>query len=241
MLVATCVVAVFTFSATAAAATNPKQPPFVAARDARDRASVDELQRIIAQQTDAAKRDNSFDAHLRLAVLQSWLCEAAGVHKNGKLIKQAASDGLAAAEKAVALNPQSSEAHHLVGELLSQMIPHVFGGGMRYGKRSADAMDKAIALNPKNAGAYISRAVSYYYTPPAFGGGKEKAFDFLRKAVDLDPKDDTPHVWLAMFFLETQQVKEASREILVARAINPKRAFTNSVFEQINTATQQKP
>lgn len=210
-----------------------------AALTARDRASVEELAKIIAQEKEAAKGNETFETNLRLALLQSWLCEAAQVQENGKLIKQAATAGLTAAERAVALNPQSSEAHQLVGELFSHLIPHVFGGGMRYGKRSADAMDKAIQLDPANQQAYTSRAVSYYYTPVAFGGGKDKAFAFLNKAVELDPEVDTPHIWLATFFLAEHQLKEALREIFLARNVNPNRAFTNTVFEQIKTATKQ--
>lgn len=219
--------------------------PSVAASDneaalkARDRASIEELSKIIAQEKEAAKGKDIFEPNLRLARLQSWLCEAAQVHENSTLIKQSATEGLVIAERAVALNPESSEAHQLVGELLSQLIPHVFGGGMRYGKRSAAEMDKAIELDPANQQAYISRAVSYYYTPAAFGGGKDKAFALLNKAVELRPKADTPHIWLATFFLEGQQLEEATREISRAREINPNRAFTNSVFEQIKAATKR--
>lgn len=209
------------------------------ALEARDRASVEDLEKVIAQQKVAAKAKDNLENHLRLALLQTWLCEAAQVHENNKLVKQAATEGLSSAERAVTLNPQSSEAHQLVGECLSQLIPHVFGGGMRYGKRSAAEMDKAIELDPANQRAYVSRAISYYYTPAAFGGGQEKAFAFLRKAIELDPKADTPHAWMATFFLEAHQLKEALREITAAREINPHRAFTNTIFEQINTTMKR--
>ena len=207
-----------------------------AARDARDLASVAELSAIIGREKPAAKANETFDADVRLAVLHLWLCEAAEVHKDNKAVKQAAQDGLTAAERAVALNQQSSQAHQLVGELLSRLIPHVFGGGMRYGKRAADEMDKAIQLDPKNAEAYISRAISYYYTPRAFGGSKDKAFEFLKKAVELDRTADGPHIWMAMFYLEENRTKEASDEILLAHGINPKRAFTRTVADQISAA-----
>jgi Flp pilus assembly protein TadD len=229
----------FTLPEFLTAGTNGNQAEPIAAREARDRASVDELQTIIAQEKEAAKGNDNFDNNLRLALLQSWLCEAAEPHKNDKLIGQAAKEGLAAAERAVALDQQSSEAHQLVGESLNLLIPHVFGGGMRYGKHAVDEMDKAIQLDPTNPRACVSRAISYYYTPEAFGGAKNKAFDLLHKAVELDPKADTPHVWLAIFFLQAHQVKEASREIIIAREINSNRAFTNSVFDQINTAAKQ--
>jgi tetratricopeptide (TPR) repeat protein len=221
------------------AQTKSEQPDVIAARQARDSASVEGLQKIIATTQKEATESNGFDAYLRLALFQSWLCEAAEAHNDKTLIKQAATDGTAAAEKATGLNPKSSEAHQLLGDLLGHLIPHVFGGGMRYGKRAADEMDKAIELDPKNADAYVSRAISYYYTPEAFGGGKDKAFELLRKAVDIDSQADTPHIWLAIFFLETHQKQQALRAIIRARQLNSVRVFTNAIYEQVARANKE--
>lgn len=222
------------------AQTKSDQPDVIAARQARDSASVEGLQKIIAKTQKEATETNGFDAYLRLGLFQSWLCEAAEADKDETLVKQAATDGIAAAEKATALNPKSSEAHQLVGDLLGRLIPHVFGGGIRYGKRAADEMDKAIELDPKNANAYVSRAISYYYTPEAFGGGKDKAFELLRKAVEVDSQADTPHVWLAILLLENHQKQQALREILRARQINSDRVFTSSVYEQVARANKEQ-
>lgn len=221
------------------AQTKSEQPDVIAARQARDSASIEGLQKIIAKAQKEATESNAFDAYLRLALFQSWLCEAAEPHKDKTLIKKAATDGIAAAEKAIVLNPKSSEAHWLAGDLLGRLIPHVFGGGMRYGKRAADEMDKALELDPKNANACVSRAISYFYTPGAFGGSKDKAFELLRKAVELDSQADTPHVWLALFFLETDQKQQASREILRARELNSNREFTKTVYEQVTRANKE--
>jgi hypothetical protein len=221
------------------AQTKSESRDVIGARQARDSASVEGLQEVIAETQKEATDTNSVDAYLRLALFQSWLCEAAEAHKDETLIKQAAKDGVAAAEKAVALNPRSSEAHWLVGDLLGRLIPHVFGGGMRYGKRAADEMDKAIALDSKNANACVSRAISYFYTPEAFGGSRDKAFAMLRKAVELDSQADTPHVWLALFFLEAHQNRPALDEILRARQLNSNRAFTNAMYEQVARANKE--
>jgi tetratricopeptide (TPR) repeat protein len=123
-----------------------------------------------------------------------WLCEAALEHNDGKLLKQAAEDGVAAAEKAAALNPNSSEAHRLKGNALGELIPHVFAGGMRYGRRSTAELDKAIELDPNNENAYVARATAYFFTPAAFGGSRDKAIGMLKKAIELDPSSDTAHL-----------------------------------------------
>ena len=206
------------------------------ARHARNRADVPELQRIAAKIKKEAESKNTLAAYLRLALIQTWLCEAIESHNDDALFKKAAEDGVAAAEKAVALGPRSSEAHQLLGDLINQLIPHVNGGGMRYGQRANDEMDRAIELDPKNAEAYVSRAISYYYTPESFGGGKAKAFEMLNKAVELGTAGDSPHIWLAMFYLDGGKKKEAMDEIQAARKLEPERAFTNYLFAQIKNS-----
>jgi tetratricopeptide (TPR) repeat protein len=214
-------------------------PDVVAARKARDGASVEGLQKIVAQAQHDADASKSFDAYLRVALFSVWLCEAAEDRGQEALLKPAAEAGVAAAERAVALNPQSSDAHQLLGDLLGQLIPHVFGGGMKYGKRSTDEMDKALELDPKNVNAYVSRAISYYYSPETFGGSKEKAFELLNKAAGIDAKADSPHLWLAMFYLDTNRRDDALREINLARNANPDRAFTNYIYSQINAPAKK--
>jgi tetratricopeptide (TPR) repeat protein len=229
----------------AAATQSPNESPeVIAARQARDRASVEDLQRMVAKAQKEAAETNSFEAYLRLALFEVWTCEAAEAHQNDRVFKRAAEAGVAAAERAVALNPKSSDAHQLLGDLLSQLIPHVFGGGMRYGKRSTDEMNKAIELNPKNVNAYVSRAISYYYTPDSFGGSKSKAVEMLKKAVEIDSRTDSPHIWLAIFYLDEGRKDDASGEIDLALHADPDRVFTRFVQSQITSVkkpeTQKK-
>lgn len=205
-----------------------------AARKARDSASVEELQKIIAKTKNEAAENNSPEVYLRLALFHVWLCEAIESSQKNDLFKQAAEDGVAAAEKAVALNPNSSEAHQLLGDLLNQLIPHVFGGGMRYGARATDEIEKALELNPKNVDALVSRAIIYYYTPDKFGGSRQKAFEMLEKAVGIDAKADSPRIWLAFFYLGAKKNQEAFKHISVAREINPDRTFTNYVYGEVS-------
>jgi tetratricopeptide (TPR) repeat protein len=211
-----------------------------AARDARDRGSVTELQRLVTQSRQKALKSRSSAAYAHLALLHMWLCEAIESSENKALFKKTAEDGVAAAEKAVALNPKSSDAHWLLGDLLNQLIPHVYGGGMRYGQRANAELDRAIALNPKNANAYVSRAISYHYTPESFGGSKTKATEFLKKATELDPSADSPHIWLALFHLEAQDKEAATREITLALDANPNRSFARFVNEQVKAMKTEK-
>ncbi len=213
-------------------------PDLGAARKARDRGDIKVLQNEICKAEKKAEATTSFDDYIRLALLRNWMCEAAESSNNRPMVKAAAQSAVAAAEVAVKLNPESSRAHQLLADSLGQLAPHVTGGGMKYGQRSTNEADKAIELDPKNGDAYVTRAISYLYTPEAFGGNKRKAFEFFSKAKELDPQADSPRIWLALFHLEAGKMDDALREINEARRLNPGRKFAEYVFEQASAATK---
>jgi tetratricopeptide (TPR) repeat protein len=212
----------------------------LAMRKARDSAAVPTLRKAIDAAHQQAQQKNTASAYEQLALLNSWLCEAGHGQNDDKVIKQAAEDGVEAAKKATELDPKSSEAHRLEGDLLGQLIPHVFAGGMRYGRESTSELEKAIELNPNNVDAYIARAVSYFYTPSAFGGSHEKAVEMLKKAVSLDSASDTAHIWLARVYLEDNKRNDARGEINEALRLNPQRGFAQSVNKQLTAKEKQE-
>jgi tetratricopeptide (TPR) repeat protein len=213
-----------------------KDPALTAARKARDIGDVKSLQTEITRAQDKAEQTKTFDDYIRLALLQNWMCEAAESSNNRQMVRSAAQAAVASAEIAVKLNPNSSTAHQLLADSLGQLAPHVTGGGMKYGQRSTNEAEKAIQLDAKNSDAYVTRAISYFYTPEAFGGNKQKALEFFSKAKELDPNADSPRIWLALFHHEAGKKEDALREINEARRLNPGRKFAEYVFEQIKEA-----
>jgi tetratricopeptide (TPR) repeat protein len=205
---------------------------FRQARQVRDKGDVESLQALVRAAQDEATRTNDFDANLRTTLLDACLIEAAQDHQNDKVVKQAAKDGVAAAELAVKLNAESSEAHRLVGELLGELIPHVFAGGMRYGSHSTEEIEKALQLDPHNSNAYVARGNNYFYTPKTFGGDKEKAIDSWKKAIEIAPTSDaaaTAHIWLATAYQSLGKTENATTEINEALKMNPDRLFARLV------------
>lgn len=211
-----------------------------AMRKARDSFNVPALQKAIDAARKQAQQKNTARAYEQLALLDFWLCEAGHGQNDDKLIKQAAGDGVAAAKKATELDPKSSEAHRLQGDLLGELIPHVFAGGMRYGRQSTSEIEKAIELDPNNVNAYIARAVSYFYTPSAFGGSHQKAAEMLKKAINLDAASDTAHIWLAQVYLGDNKRSDALREINEARQLNPERGFAQYVYKRVTAKEKQE-
>lgn len=228
-----------TGAAPSQAQTENNNSELLAMRKARDSSDVPALRKAIDAARQQAQQKNTARAYEQLALLDFWLCEAGHGQNDDNLIKQAAEDGVEAAKKATELDPKSSEAHRLEGDLLGELIPHVFAGGMRYGRQSTSEIEKAIELDPNNVNAYIARAVGYFFTPSAFGGSHEKAVEMLKKAISLDAMSDTPHIWLAQVYLEDNKRGDALREINEARQLNPERGFAQSVYKLVTAKEKQ--
>ena len=58
-----------------------------------------------------------------------------------------------------------------------------------YGTQASKDIDEGLKLNPDNPRLYYLRGESIFNTPPAFGGGKEKAKPVFEKAVALFKTD----------------------------------------------------
>jgi len=214
------------------------------ARQARDQADVKGLTSLIERVRKQSSEANAFEEYVQIALLEDWLCEAAFIHKDSKLVRQAAEAGISAAEKAVELDPKSAEAHWLLGDLVGNLIPHVFAGGMRFGPKSISELETAMRLDPQNANAYVSRAIAYFFAPHMFGGDKQKATALLQKAIALDPSPDTldtAHIWLALAYDAERQKEAAVREITEARRLNPDRRFVQNMYERITSGARGAP
>lgn len=66
---------------------------------------------------------------------------------------------------------------------------------MTYGTKAKADLDEAIRLNPDNPRIYYLQGESLMNTPPAFGGGKDKAKPLFEKAVALYKTDKPKALW----------------------------------------------
>ena len=82
------------------------------------------------------------------------------------------------------------ETYALRSSVLGQLISNPLQG-MTLGPRSGSAMDRAIELGPRNPRVWMLRGVGAMFTPVLFGGGVEKAEEYLRKAIAFFA-DDRP-------------------------------------------------
>jgi tetratricopeptide (TPR) repeat protein len=201
-----------------------------AARDRQDRPA---LEKIVADSAAAAaKAPNDAEAQYRVALASSYLAEVALELRDKKLAQDAAERGIKAAERAVALKPETAEYYRVLGTLCGQVIPANVLTGLSYGKRAKEAIDKAIQKDPKSAAAYVARGVGNYYLPEAFGGGATLAVADFRKATELNSKDAEAYLWLGLGLRKLNQNGDARQAFQKSLALDPDRIWAKQQLEK---------
>jgi tetratricopeptide (TPR) repeat protein len=193
------------------------------ARDAQDRGKLEQF----ANQYRAAadKQPQNADAQYRAALAHSYVAEVAIEVGDKNQARTAAETGIKAAEKAVALKPESAEYHRVLGTLCGQVIPANVIAGLKWGRCAQDEVGKAVQLDPRAAINYISRGVGNYYLPSTFGGGVDIAIKDFQKAVELDPKSPDAYVWLGIALRKANRNGDARKALEKAVELNPSRAW----------------
>lgn len=74
-----------------------------------------------------------------------------------------------------------------------------------YGMQASKALEDGLKLNPNNPRLYYLRGESIFNTPPAFGGGKEKAKPVFEKAVALFKTDNPKPLWPSWGLQRTEE------------------------------------
>ena len=74
-----------------------------------------------------------------------------------------------------------------------------------YGMQASKALEDGLKLNPNNPRLYYLRGESLFNTPPAFGGGKDKAKPVFEKAVALFKTDNPKPMWPSWGLQRTEE------------------------------------
>jgi len=204
--------------------------PLELARDLQDRAA---LQKLAADALAAAdKAPNDAEAHYRAALAASYMAEVALEVRDKKAAEDAALKGIKEAEKAIALKPNSSPYYVVMGTLCGQVIPANVLMGLSYGKRAKDAVEKAIATDPRLSTAYEARGVGNYYLPAAFGGGYDLAIADFRKAIELNPKNAEAYLWLGLSLRKQNKDAEARQAFTKSLELGPNRVWAKQQLDK---------
>lgn len=103
-------------------------------------------------------------------------------------------------DKADSLEPNNSEIYTVKGFVLSaRIMVNPMSRGAQFGPQSGMMLEKATQLDPENPRPYMLKGTSAFYTPPAFGGGKDKAAVLLQTSIDkyqaFKPKNELMPTW----------------------------------------------
>src|ERR1700678_559661 len=205
-------------------------PALETARDLQDRPALEKLAADSA--AIAEKAPNDADAQYRAAVAASYLAEVALELKDKKLAEDAAERGIKPAERAVALKPDVAAYFVVLGTLYGQVVPANLLAGLSYGKKSKDAIQKAVGKDPKLAIAYEARGVGDYYLPAALGGGFELAIADFRKSIELDPKRAESYLWLGLSLRKENKNAEARQAVQHSLDLNPHRVWVKQQWDK---------
>jgi tetratricopeptide (TPR) repeat protein len=152
--------------------------------------------------------------------------------RDKKLAEQAAVRGVKAADQAIALKPDVAEYYRVLGTLCGQVVPANLITGLSYGKRAKDAIDKAVAMDPKSPAAYMARGVGNYYLPAALGGGQDLAVADFRKSLELDPKNADAWLWLGIALRKQNKNADARAAFAKSVELNPRRVWAKEQLEK---------
>jgi hypothetical protein len=89
-------------------------------------------------------------------------------------------------QKADSLSPDNSEVFALKAQIAAARISvNPMSRGRKYGPEAVQLREKAKKLDPNNPRPLMLDGMSFFYTPAAFGGGKDKAKVAYTKALEL--------------------------------------------------------
>lgn len=103
-------------------------------------------------------------------------------------------------DKADTLQPENSEIYTVKSMITSgRIMVDPASRGEQFGTQSGIILEKAIQLDSENPRPYLLKGTAAFYTPPAYGGGKEKAAVLLQKSIlkyeAFQPADELMPDW----------------------------------------------
>jgi tetratricopeptide (TPR) repeat protein len=133
------------------------------------------------------------------------------------------------------------ETFALRSSILGQLIGTNPLRGMTLGPRSGSAMDRALELGPRNPRVWMLRGTGAMFTPAMFGGGTEKAEEYLRKAIDLFASDRPApplpdwgraevYAWLGQVLHKQKRTGDARAAYVKALEMQPENSWVRHVL-----------
>jgi tetratricopeptide (TPR) repeat protein len=119
--------------------------------------------------------------------------------------------------EATTLDPNYADAYARLADAYNMISQYTLMPAGEAYPRALAAANRAIALEPDNAGAYAALAFTTFYWTKDF----EKSRRLFEQAIDLDPDAAQTHHWYALTLMVTGEIAIPLREISRAQELNP--------------------
>ena len=131
---------------------------------------------------------------------------------------------------------QLPETYALLSGVMGQRIGRNPLRAITLGRQAGQAMDRAIELGPNDPRVWLLRGIGAIFSPAMFGGGLERAEEYLRRAIDLYPADrparpnpawghDEAYTWMGIVHQRRKRPEEARAAFERALAIEPENGW----------------
>jgi tetratricopeptide (TPR) repeat protein len=138
--------------------------------------------------------------------------------------------GVPFAQQAITLDPSSSEAHRVLGELYIHQITGPITG-FRFGPKGKVNIEKALELDPKNHEARRAIGLMYLYNPPINGGDTPLAAQTFDQAIQMGG-DDRSYVLAARAYLKLEDKQTATQRLKKAITLNPSNIEAKALLKE---------
>jgi tetratricopeptide (TPR) repeat protein len=156
--------------------------------------------------------------------------------------KDLRSDAVTQLQQVVKRNSKDAEGYALLGSVYGlQIAESPVVRGMTLGPRANAALDRASEIDAGNPRVLLLQGVSAFNTPAMFGGGTDKAEQFLRRSLErfVAESADKPwpnwgrfdaHVWLGQALLKKGDRSGARAEYDKAQSLAPNSGWLRYVL-----------
>jgi tetratricopeptide (TPR) repeat protein len=164
----------------------------------------------------------SFDGAWKLARVNYWLGGHAPEPERRTFLEQ----GIEAARKAIALQPDRAEGHFWLAANMGTMAES-FGlrAGLKYRGPVKEELETVLKLDPSFMNGSADRVLGrwYYRVPRLFGGSDTKAEQHLRQSLQYDENSTVSRFFLAELLIDRGRKGEARSELqkIIDAPINP--------------------
>ncbi|MBU2514754.1 tetratricopeptide repeat protein [bacterium] len=145
-------------------------------------------------------------------------------------------EGIRYGKLGVKNNPDSSNAHLWLSLIVGSSAMDQGVVRTLYNREMIKSgLETALRINPSNTNAYVGLAGWYFHVPKFLGGDREKAFQYINRAIRIEPDYTSARLVKAEFLLQENRHPEAIRTLKEILNIK-KPAIRGDGVENVNNA-----